>query len=151
MNNDWETFHIAYQAATPEQQNLVDSTVIPECVRSVIASKNLSPTSYRELVKIFSLFFLGAIDEATIITYLKTIGLNNEEEVFNAVLLCQSVTKPQEEEIDTDDIDEEIEETENIINSIPHVRTMANDMKLNLHNPSDEVVHLSSQDSLLRK
>lgn len=151
MENTWETFQTAYQAASVDTKAVIDSEAIPLCVRSVVESNKLDDSHFVNLVKLYSLFVLEAIEEQTILEEVKKLGVPESKTVHEILRAClknepvvenSDVSKPSEFASD-------IEEAEATLKAIPQIRTMARDMSQT--KAAGEKTYTSTQEAILKE
>lgn len=157
---DWETYQTAYQNATPQLRELLDSELIPNYVRSALESRGLITLRKSATVQI-SGYVLGVqtIDET--IKNLTQLGVPGALQFLAEIQAgIDSKTLPTQQPVSAPfikaDLETEIFATERDIQSLQGVRTMAQDMKEAKVHPitphtTTETTHQSSQADLLRQ
>lgn len=127
MEYSWETFQTAYQAAAPEQKATVDDGAIPLCVRTVLESKQVDSTLSRQIIRLYSLYALGAANEQSVVSELEALKVAESKEVLAAIKSCvvstQTTLGPTATGLGTVPT-----EAESATGSVPGMRTMAEDM-----------------------
>ena len=153
---NWEQYQTAYQAADDSTKALVDGEKIPQCVQTTVNSHQLDASHQRLLIQLCTYRALGVTSTESLQTNMKAAGVPNAEVVITELLTCigiqavSSIPKPEiVTEKKTDELNAEIKEAEAALESIPKIRTMAQDMRGT--QTVDETVHTSSQEELLRK
>lgn len=107
-------------------------------------------------IYLYLMLFLNLEEFQSFISEECELSNNLATDLANKVLtnLPDDFTKNHEEAIkifSTNELEEEIKETQKSLESIPKIRTMANDMTTSGHIIEDEVVHSSTQASLIKE
>jgi hypothetical protein len=150
----WETFQTTYRSASPEIKAVIDSELIPICVHNLEKNQQIDRSHYRDVVKLYSLFILNAIDENTMVEEMKKIGIPDSRVVFYNLQICREKTpltfasydEPTDEPVD---LSADIAEAEAVLNTTQPIRTMANDMQTNKTHP--ENIYSSTQNAILNE
>lgn len=161
---NWDTYQAAYQAADTATKALVDGETIPECVRATIERRSLNTEHQRLLVRLTTHRVLNAISDQELHTALGAANIPQATTLAQELLQCALGTSatPQtsippasvgattwEPKSEVSALDSEIAEAEHALQSIPKIRTMAQDMR---GAPAEPPTHqASSQDDLLRR
>lgn len=140
---DWEAVSTAYKAADQKQKGLFDSTLIPTCVHSLVNSRHLDKAQYRDVVRLYGLFILGALDEDALINEFRNLGIPNGRVIFYNLQTCKENTPPTKHS----DLDSDIEETEEALKA--SVTEPASDPPT--ITKQEEVVYSSTQSAILKE
>jgi hypothetical protein len=171
---DLETLQAAYKQATDEQKSVVDSDIIPVCVRGVVITNQLDESHFKKIVRIFSLFVLGVLTESQVISHMRELGVPEGKNIFDSLQSCKSNRVADESEAgpseaepasETEapvvqenitatppeavngDLSSDIAEIEATLEASPHIRTMSNDIAV--AQSGEGVTHVSSQDNII--
>lgn len=154
---NWETYQSAYQNATPELRELLDSEKIPVCVKNSLENRKLLALRKVSVVEV-SAYIIGiqTIDET--VKNLTQAGIPDALQFLAEVQTCikqppaspATVPRPIQQNLTS-----EISATEHDLASLQTVRTMSHDMELAqghpvMQAPVTETTYTSNQADILR-
>lgn len=87
---DWETYQTAYQKADQETKQILDSTIIPNCVINLIETKTLDKSQKNDLVNLFCDYTLNLYTVDDVITTMKQMGIPSSKEAFDLFIECKN-------------------------------------------------------------
>ncbi len=155
---DHTTLSTALRAANPQTRALMGSSILYESIKKCLNDQKITSPDSSVLLLPIGYHLLGIITAEEIITELKSFGLPNPQLLLSNILQMISESKTSalpEEEIDNElatelnevELQSEIIETEDVLEHLPTIRTMAKDMHAIQH--PNEPTHSSSQATIL--
>ncbi len=144
MNNSWETFQTAYASASQADKAIVDSETIPNCVGKIASENNIDSNIKRDLIKLFSLLQLKAINEEQVAVELKNSGVVETQKIVASVTNCLKGGISNSEVSTTT-----TPPAQSATKPVSRVRTMAADMKK--YEPTNDKVYTSTQSAILNE
>ncbi|KXJ98972.1 MAG: hypothetical protein UZ19_OD1000572 [Parcubacteria bacterium OLB19] len=141
MKNIFSEFVEAYKQASQETKQIIDSDKIAIFIDEILKDNQDYSKHKSKLISLVTYRLLEIIDQNYLIDNLKEIGITEPEslssKIESFVQEALGNNKKPEEPIN---IDTEIKETEAVLNSMNHIRTMSGDSQI-----ARETVHVSSQ------
>lgn len=149
-------------ALSPEYSEFIESDFIDEVADSFGKEAGLNQNKINILNNAFSLYLLFFLSFDEFISFINTeCGLEKDESttLAQAIVLTlpegfEDLQKSAREAftlVGPSDLESEIIKAEAELEAIPKIRTMANDMTTSGHIIEDEIVHSSTQDSLIKE
>lgn len=157
--NNWELFQTAYQNASPEVRELLDSDKVPTAVSTILAKRGLSQLQSAVLVQM-SLYLLKAQGLDATNNALLQIGIVDSlqfiVEFQNNLNVVTPSAQPPVQVKDSENLQADIIAAEHDLESIHSIRTMAHDMQEAKSHPvthptTPEKTYQSSQADLLKQ
>ena len=141
MKDIFSEFVEAYKKAPQEIKQIIDSDKIAIFIDEILKDNKDYSKHKSKLISLVTYRLLEIIDRNYLINNLKEAGITEPEllssKIENFVQEALGDNKKPEEPIN---IDKEIKETEAVLNSMNHIRTMSGDREV-----AKEAVHVSSQ------
>lgn len=142
MKDTFNEFIVAYKNANQDLKDIIDSEIIGIFVDELLENK-VKNNLKSKLIVLVSNRLLNIIQNSDLINNLIEIGIPEIETKSLSSKIENFVQKTLEKNVEPEgpiNIDKEIKETEAVLNSMNHIRTMSGDKEA-----IKETVHVSSQ------
>lgn len=138
-----EQFIAALQQSSDTTKQLIRSTVLFDCLQQSLNNEQLSS----DLLIPISDYLLGLVSKDELLTHFAEIGVSDPQTFLSSLNTCISTTPIPPS---VDDINEEIEQTEEVLESLISSTAPASSMTV-VQNPDGTNTYSSSQSSVLQQ